>query len=52
VPTVSGGRQVIFSDVEVLTQESPTGGSPRKRSYEGGLPYLYGQSFPNLERPS
>lgn len=35
IPTVSGGRQVVFNDVEVLTQESPDrSGSPRKRSYE------------------
>ena len=33
--TVAGGRQVIFNDVEVLTQESPTdSGANRKRSYE------------------
>lgn len=32
--TVAGGRQVIFSDVEVLTQESPESGANRKRSYE------------------
>eukprot|EP00092_Neocalanus_flemingeri_P041223 GFUD01044883.1.p1 GENE.GFUD01044883.1~~GFUD01044883.1.p1 ORF type:complete len:890 (-),score=276.71 GFUD01044883.1:140-2809(-) len=35
IPTVSGGRQVVFDDVEVLTQESPTGlDNGRKRSYE------------------
>lgn len=35
IPTVSGGRQVVFNDVEVLTQESPEKEqSPRKRSYE------------------
>ena len=34
IPTVSGGRQVIFNDVEVLHQESPERSSPRKRSYE------------------
>ena len=40
--TVGGGRQVVFNDVEVLTQESPTeagAGGHRKRSYEqfGGI---------------
>jgi len=35
IPTVGGGRQVVFNDVEVLRQESPTGPDPaRKRSYE------------------
>jgi len=34
IPTVSGGRQVVFNDVEVLHQESPDKSSPRKRSYE------------------
>ena len=34
IPTVCGGRQVIFNDIEKLTQESPEHGSPRKRSYE------------------
>jgi len=35
VPTVGGGRQVIFNDVEVLHQEDPIiTPSPRKRSYE------------------
>jgi len=32
IPTVGGGRQVVFNDVEVLTQESPE--KDRKRSYE------------------
>jgi len=32
IPTVGGGRQVVFNDVEVLTQESPDLG--KKRSYE------------------
>ena len=32
--TVAGGRQVIFNDVEVLSQESPESGAYRKRSYE------------------
>jgi len=32
IPTVGGGRQVVFNDVEVLTQESPD--KDRKRSYE------------------
>ncbi|CAG0882376.1 unnamed protein product [Darwinula stevensoni] len=39
LPTCSGGSQVVFQDVEVLRQQSPTGGSaqshsPRKRSHE------------------
>jgi len=35
IPTVGGGKQVVFNDVEVLTQESPTKADPaRKRSYE------------------
>merc|ERR1719228_3084504 len=35
IPTVGGGKQVVFNDVEVLTQESPTRMDPaRKRSYE------------------
>jgi len=35
VPTAGGGRQVVFNDVEVLTQTSPTQElSPKKRSYE------------------
>ena len=34
IETVGGGRQVVFSDVEVLTQRSPTDVN-RKRSYEG-----------------
>jgi len=35
IPTVGGGKQVVFNDVEVLTQESPTRLDPgRKRSYE------------------
>ena len=34
-PTIGGGRQVIFNDVEVLTQESPNdSNTARKRSYE------------------
>jgi len=35
IPTIGGGKQVVFNDVEVLTQESPTRNDPaRKRSYE------------------
>merc|ERR1712025_1008337 len=35
IPTVGGGKQVVFNDVEVLTQESPVKADPaRKRSYE------------------
>jgi len=35
IPTIGGGKQVVFNDVEVLTQESPTRTDPaRKRSYE------------------
>jgi kinesin family protein 23 len=36
LPTAGGGRQVVFNDVEVLTQTSPTTQeqSPKKRSYE------------------
>ena len=33
IPTVGGGRQVVFNDVEVLTQESPEK-QDRKRSFE------------------
>ena len=33
IPTVGGGRQVVFNDVEVLTQESPDK-QDRKRSFE------------------
>ena len=33
IPTVGGGRQVVFNDVEVLTQESPEK-LDRKRSFE------------------
>jgi len=37
IETIGGGRQVVFNDVEVLTQESPGESCPggRKRSYEG-----------------
>ena len=35
IETVGGGRQVVFNDVEVLTQRSPTEtGGNRKRSFE------------------
>ena len=35
IPTVGGGKQVVFNDVEVLTQLSPNKAEPvRKRSYE------------------
>jgi len=34
IPTVGGGKQVVFNDVEILTQESPTRNADRKRSYE------------------
>lgn len=39
VSTVGGGAQVVFNDVEVLRQESPTGKSPagRKRPSSTGL---------------
>ena len=44
-PTIGGGRQVIFNDVEVLTQESPNeSNTARKRSYEnyrGTLSYIW-----------
>ena len=33
IPTMGGGRQVVFTDVEVLTQESPEK-QDRKRSFE------------------
>ena len=33
IPTVGGGRQVVFNDVEVLTKESPDK-QDRKRSFE------------------
>ena len=33
IPTVGGGQQVVFNDVEVLTQESPEK-LDRKRSFE------------------
>lgn len=32
VPTVGGGAQVIFNDVETLKQQSPTTTPSRKRS--------------------
>jgi len=34
IPTVGGGRQVVFNDVEVLTQESPERRKSGKRSFE------------------
>ncbi|XP_049776573.1 kinesin-like protein KIF23 [Schistocerca cancellata] len=34
VPTVSGGAQVIFNDVETLRQESPSSSPVRKRNLE------------------
>ena len=35
IPTIGGGRQVVFDDVEVLTQQSPgESNTDRKRSYE------------------
>jgi len=37
IPTVSGGRQIVYNDVEVLHQENadgPSGSSPKKRSHE------------------
>jgi hypothetical protein len=43
IPTSTGGRQVIFNDVEVLRQKSPeklpeprkrSATSPKKRSFE------------------
>lgn len=30
IPTTTGGKQVVFDNVDVLRQESPTGKSPRK----------------------
>jgi len=49
LPTAGGGRQVVFNDVEVLTQTSPTTESPRKRSYEVFEAASIGARIANLQ---